>query len=69
MKTLSKNLLKKYGLDKKKEDEGGEVSEEVEGGSGAKPKEKGTGRKAMTEQRKDMIKGGSIIALGCQGPL
>ena len=69
VKALSKNLLQKYGLDKK-------VSEEVEGeeagegsGSGAKPKGKGAGRKAMTEQRKDMLKGGSFIALGHQGAL
>ena len=71
MKTLSKNLLQKYGLGKKvseEEEEGGAQSSGS--GSGAKPKGKGgVGRKAMTASKKDMIKGGSFIALGCQGAL
>ena len=69
VKALSKNLLQKYGLGKKvseEEEEGGAQSS----GSGAKPKGKGSvGRKAMTASKKDMIKGGSFIALGHQGTL
>ena len=75
VKALSKNLLQKYGLGKKvsEEEEGGDGAQGSASGSGAKPKGKGavgqTGRKAMTDRKKDMIKGGSFIALGHQGTL
>ena len=66
---MNKNLLKKYGLEKKDKpsEEGGQVSGET--GISARPKDKPAGRRAMTEQRKDMIKGGIIISLRCQGAL
>ena len=64
VRAVTKNLLKKYGLGKGAQDEGS-------GGSngGAKPKGKPAGRKAMTAEKKEMIKGGSIISPGCQGAL
>ena len=66
VRALSKNLLKKYGLGKQKgaEDKGSGGS-----GGGAKPKEKPAGRKTMTAEKKEMIKGESIISLGHQGAL
>ena len=66
MKVLSKNLLKKYGLGRQAdaEDKGSGGS-----GGGAKPKKTPAGRKAMTDKKKEMIKGGSIISLGHQGAL
>ena len=69
MKTISKNLLQKYGLGKKVSEEKEEGGAQSSGsGSGAKPKG-GVGRKAMTASKKDMIKGGSFIALGHKGTL
>ena len=64
VKTLSRNLLKKYGLGSQKEQ-----TEETEQQVG---ENKGTnsggarqfGRRAMTKERKDMIKHGSLITLG-----
>ena len=63
--------MNKYGLGKKSEGEAeGEEQQTGAGtGAGARPKEKTVGRRAMTEGKKEMIKGGSIISLGCQGAL
>ena len=63
VKTLSRNLLRKYGLDPYKETE--EQGGQVEGTGGPRQ----AGRTAMTKERKEMIKGGSFIALGRQGAL
>ena len=65
VKTLSKNLLRKYGLTKEADEEG-ETTGQSTGTGGAKPK---GGRQAMTKEKKELIKSGSIIALGCQGAL
>ena len=66
VRTLSMNLLRKYGLGphKETEEQGGQV--QSTGGTGG-PRQ--AGRTAMTKERKEMIKGGSFIALGQQGTL
>ena len=54
VRTLSRNLLRKYGLGPKKtEEQGGQVQGTSGGPSQA-------GRTAMTKERKEMIKGGSF---------
>ena len=63
--TLSKNLLRKYSLGK------GVAEEEQEGettGTETDAKPKG-GQSAMTKEKKEKIKSGSLIALGCKGVL
>ena len=63
VRTLSRNLLRKYGLGPKEtEEQGGQVQ-----GTSGSPRQ--AGRTAMTKERKEMIKGGSFIALGRQGAL
>ena len=66
VKTLSRNPLRKYGLGPHKETEEQSVQVQGTGGTGG-PRQ--AGRTAMTKERKDMIKGGSFIALGRQGTL
>ena len=61
--------MKKYGLGKKGEGEAEGEEQQTGAGTGARPKEKTVGRRAMTEGKKEMIKGGSIISLGRQGAL
>ena len=63
--TLSKNLLRKYGIPERQTDEGTRQAT----GSGARQKEKDIGRKAMTQEKKDKIRTGSMISLGWQGAL
>ena len=60
MKTLSKNLLRKYGIPERTEQATGQAT----GGT-----QKDIGRKAMTQEKKDLIKNGSMISLGHQGAL
>ena len=61
MKTLSKNLLRKYGIPERTEQATGQAT----GSGGAQD----IGRKAMTQKKKDLIKTGSMISLGCKGAL
>ena len=71
VKTVSRNLLRKYGLGPHKEQTGeqggqvqdGQMQETGIGGTGG-PRQ--AGRTVMTKERKEMIKGGSFIALGWQ---
>ena len=49
MKTLSKNLLRKYGIPERNEQATGQAT-----GSGGAQKD--IGRKAMTQEKKDLIK-------------
>ena len=65
--TLSKNLLRKYGIPERKTEEGTEQATGQATWSGARQKE--IGRKAMTQEKKDKIKTGSMISLGWQGAL
>ena len=65
--TLSKNLLRKYGIPERKTDQGTEQATGQATGSGARQKD--IGRKAMTQEKKDNIKTGSMISLGRQGVL
>ena len=65
--TLSKNLLRKYGIPERKTDEGTEQATGQATGSGARQQD--IGRKAMTQEKKDKIKTGSMISLGRQGAL
>ena len=62
VKTLSKNLLRKYGIPERTEQVTGQAT-----GSGGTQKD--IGRKAMTQEKKDLIKTGSMILLGHQGAL
>ena len=64
MKTLSKNLLRKYGIPKRTEQATGQATR-----SGGAQKDIGLGRKAMTQKKKDLIKTGSMILLGHKGAL
>ena len=69
VRTLSRNLLRKYGRGphKETEEQGGQV--QGTGGTGGTGGPRQAGRTAMTKERKEMIKGGSFIALGQQGAL
>ena len=69
VKTLSKNLLRKYGLTKEADEEGETTGESTGTGSGTGGAKLKGGRQAMTKDKKELIKSGSIIALGCQGVL
>ena len=64
MKTLSKNLLRKYGFPETTEQATGQAT-----GSGGAQKDIGLGRKAMTQKKKDLIETGSMILLGHKGAL
>ena len=71
VKTLSRNLLRKYGLGPHKEqteEQGGQV-QGTGTGTGGTGGPRQAGRTAMTKERKEMIKGGSFIALGRQSAL
>ena len=69
VRTLSRNLLRKYGLgpDKETERQGGQVQGTSGTGGTGGPRQ--AGRTAITKERKEMIKGGHFIALGWQGTL
>ena len=64
---LSKNLLRKYGIPERKTDEGTEQDTGQATGSDARQKD--IGRKAITQEKKDKIKTGSMISLGQQSAL
>ena len=63
VRTLSRNLLRKYGLDPKETEEQGGQMQGTSGG----PRQ--AGRTAMTKKRKEIVKGGSFIVLGQKGAL
>ena len=68
MTTLSKNLLRKYGLGKEaaEEEQEGETTGTGTAGTAANPK---GGQSAMIKEKKEKIKSDSLIALGCKGAL